>query len=31
MNKSINFYYEGNDSLDNILKKYFDRKENIIE
>ena len=27
MNKSINFYYEGNDSLENIIKKYIKRKE----
>ena len=26
MNKSINFYFEGNDSLESILKSYLKEK-----
>ena len=27
MNKSINFYFEGTDSLENIIKKYIKEKK----
>lgn len=30
MNKSINFYYEGNYSLDTILKNYYRNNKEII-
>ena len=26
MNKSINFYFEGNDSLESIIKRYIKEK-----
>lgn len=29
MNKSINFYFEGKDSLDSIIKKFLKEKSNI--
>ena len=31
MKKSINFYFEGNDSLESIMKKYLKEKKKEIE
>ena len=31
MNKSINFYFDGNESLESIIKKYKERKKDIYE